>query len=416
MVTSSTTIDTDLPAGSVVHDGMTTELTSRASLSAESPPPTTTASPVVDSSIDEQLARTFRWRRLPWHEQVKARQRAKHRSASKQVAEQGQGSTFDIAAQLSEQEPAEKVSWLFTRCSLVSAGVHASIFAILATLTYAMTVEDRWALRVLPLTPGEQQIDIVSPEMQFQASLQGTASSGVSIVTRGVSLPDADAMVGAMQPDAGAHTHVAGKSRLVGETLAMLGDEGTGLTQDEAAEPGAEFFGVKAAGTKFVFVVDCSMSMQGPKWLQARQQLLQAVQHLGSEQYFYVIFFDRDSHLMFDPQEAEAELLPATEQNILRLRQWINSFRLGYDTEPFYSVRQALAFWPDAIYLLSDGEFSDPTAAYLRRNNFKHVDGELRMPAVAVHTIGLHNPGGRKLLQRIARENRGTHRFVTGAE
>ena len=410
MVTSSNLIDTPLPSPGDTHDVTVGAPEQPAPVTAGSAPAADTSGPVVDASIANQLARTFRWRRLPWHEQIKASRKANRRSASKT------DSDVRIVSKSSETEPSDYISWLFTQCFLVSAVVHAGIFILLATLTYAMTVREGWALKVLPLRHAEHPLEIATHSVQMATTVRDHSTAGASAVTGGVHLPNADAMVGAMSLDEGTHTVVPGRTYLMGEALAILGDQGESQTQDPAEESGAEFFGVQAAGTKFVFVVDCSMSMQGAKWRQARQQLLQAVEQLSTHQSFYVIFFDRDSHLMFEPHKAEPELLPATEQNIVRLRQWTNSFRLGYDTEPFYSVRQALAFWPDAIYLLSDGDFSDPTAAYLRRNNVRHVDGELRMPAVAVHTIGLHNPGGRKLLERIARENRGTHRFVSDPE
>ena len=72
------------------------------------------------------------------------------------------------------------------------------------------------------------------------------------------------------------------------------------------------------------------------------------------------------------------------------------------------SVQLAHLQNPDAIFLLTDGEFADRTAAFLREQNVS------RGPAmVHVHTIAFHSREGVKLLKRIARENSGQFRYVS---
>jgi len=199
---------------------------------------------------------------------------------------------------------------------------------------------------------------------------------------------------------------------------------GDASEKEEAVDEdaGAQFFGVQAKGNRFVFVVDCSLSMVGDKWATACRELSASIDRLSPAQHFYVVFFDGKSHRMFSDRGYQKAMLPATEDNIRRLRAWLGAVRLGYNTSPCLSVMFALSLKPDAIFLLSDGEFSDPTAAKLRKHNRirSHLprkdqprvkDGS-PTPAVAVHTIGFRSLEGKKMLTRIARENGGTYRYV----
>jgi hypothetical protein len=200
-----------------------------------------------------------------------------------------------------------------------------------------------------------------------------------------------------------------------GETAHLLStwnDDELGSAIEQADGPGAEFYGVKASGRKFVFVVDSSRSMRGARWEAAVSELLSAVSKLQEGQFFYVIFFDGQPHLMFDQAASEASFVAVEERNIGRLRHWATNMTLGPDTEPLAAVKIACKLRPDAIYLLSDGEFRDKTALYLRRNNHIHEEDGLKIPAFAVHTIALQSRAGQKLLARIADENAGEFRFI----
>jgi hypothetical protein len=57
--------------------------------------------------------------------------------------------------------------------------------------------------------------------------------------------------------------------------------------------------------------------------------------------------------------------------------------------------------------LLSDGEFSDPTAAYLRSNNRIRASDSTAATQIAVHTVCFYSQDGHRMLQRIADENGG---------
>ena len=96
--------------------------------------------------------------------------------------------------------------------------------------------------------------------------------------------------------------------------------------------------------------------------------------------------------------------VPPTSENLLRVRRWLASIELGPNTLPYEAVRQAVKMQPDAIFLLSDGQFKDGGLTELILRNHS--------PKVIVHTIAFWELAGAAALQRIALESGGTFRFV----
>ena len=188
----------------------------------------------------------------------------------------------------------------------------------------------------------------------------------------------------------------------------------------------AQFFGVQATGNDFVFIVDSSMSMT-QKFADAKRELEYSIRQLSPQQRFYVIFFDRNAEHMvlgkFDKQRKlfvfhdapEPDLVPATTQNIVAFVQWMNTIQLEFATNPYMATFFAInELKPDAIFLLSDGEFTDRGATewFLLESNAVVDAAGKRQPRSVVHCIGFYSREGEITLKRIAAANGGTYRFV----
>ncbi|HIQ19825.1 MAG TPA: VWA domain-containing protein, partial [Planctomycetes bacterium] len=197
-------------------------------------------------------------------------------------------------------------------------------------------------------------------------------------------------------------------------SLADLAEKsGQGFDPIGQSRGSAQFFGVQAGGQRFVFVVDGSRSMKGDRWKACTYELVSAVRRLTKNQRFYVILFAENCHPMFGAPQPAPFPLPPTEQNIARLIRWLQSYQLEPGAGPYEALQLALAFRPDAIFLLSDGRFSDRTEEFLEEHNRVREDFTERLvPKVAVHTIGFFSRSGQELLKRIADQNGGTYRFV----
>ncbi len=175
-----------------------------------------------------------------------------------------------------------------------------------------------------------------------------------------------------------------------------------------AKGPGTSFFGVEAHGNRFVYVIDSSKSMVGPRWQALCHELFRGIQTLSTDQEFYVISFDFAAHPMFGTLPPKGTFLTAEKKNVEKLKNWVRAIMHGGATLPASSVGIAIRMKPDAIFLLSDGEINDSTVRDLRLyNRIVGKDGEEHV-AVPIHTILLHSDLGYETLKTIAEENDGT--------
>lgn len=296
--------------------------------------------------------------------------------------------------------------------TLISLAIHAGL--LLALGWWAVDVSSqpygdaRYVIRIRPAREAEESpLQVVEITIPSPAHVQANGP-----LSQPLSAPTVEVDPGALPAAVSLASFAQVHSGPVGEAFSLFGQHGRGLATVGSGQEGSEFFGVRASGRRFVFVVDCSRSMEeGSKWQDATRELLAALERLGPDQSFYVIFFDGEMHPMFSADAPERDLLSATPENLDHFRQWLETVRLGYYTRPAGSVQLALDLAPDAIFLLSDGVFEDQTAALLRRKNLVRRDAR-REPLVVVHTIGFHTRDGQHVLQRIADENGGRYVFV----
>jgi hypothetical protein len=161
----------------------------------------------------------------------------------------------------------------------------------------------------------------------------------------------------------------------------------------------ANFYGIEAEGSKFVFVVDMSGSMAGARFRRARSELRQAIEHLGPAQSFYVVLFNDAPNPM--PAVSLASVIPA---NVELVSAWLRKIECRGGTNPLPALLMALAMKPDAVFLLSDGKFDPTTAqAVSQFESWQHVP---------IHTIGFASRKGEAMLRAISQVSGGTYRYV----
>jgi hypothetical protein len=159
----------------------------------------------------------------------------------------------------------------------------------------------------------------------------------------------------------------------------------------------ATFFGVEARGDEFVYVVDFSGSMEGPRIDQARYELRKSIESLAADASFFVVLFNHGSLAM--PAHG---LVRATQDNKQRYLDWVDRQPVGGGTNPVDALVAAARLKPDAVFLLTDGGFADPRAAF---------SVVARSKGPRFHTVAFHDNVGEAVLRRIARVGRGTYRF-----
>ncbi|HTI51703.1 MAG TPA: VWA domain-containing protein [Planctomycetaceae bacterium] len=179
---------------------------------------------------------------------------------------------------------------------------------------------------------------------------------------------------------------------------------GTGRGKGPGIGLGAGFFGSKGKGKSFVYVVDCSGSMFGQRFVRAKSELVRSINKLTPEQKFYVYFFNDRTFPLFYPKPAKG-MLPANKTNLQRASAWIRSRDPDSTTNPNLALQQALEMKPEVIFLLTDGELDDP-------GEVREMIKKFNKSNVVIHTIAFENEEGAVTLEAIAKENNGTFRFV----
>jgi Mg-chelatase subunit ChlD len=126
-----------------------------------------------------------------------------------------------------------------------------------------------------------------------------------------------------------------------------------------------------------VYVIDRSGSMSGPRFREVGRALIDAIEGLNDSQDFAVILFESSPHPI------DRRLVAATSANKKRVRQALARVVPGGGTEPYAAMKIALDLSPEAIVLLSDGEFSPAEASQITGTN------QARRNPITIHCIGL---------------------------
>jgi hypothetical protein len=156
------------------------------------------------------------------------------------------------------------------------------------------------------------------------------------------------------------------------------------------------FFGIKAEGKLFLYVVDCSGSMDEDDRLdRAKTELRRSINGLQSPQRFKVIFYN--DHPVPMPGELPK---PADYPSKAQLSRWLSLIPAEGPTDPRSSLSLALGLKPDAIFLLSDGAFPEGTPEAIARLNPKKVP---------IHCIDLANGAAGEGLKKIAADSGGQY-------
>ncbi len=123
-----------------------------------------------------------------------------------------------------------------------------------------------------------------------------------------------------------------------------------GLRQGET-----QFLGIRDRGTRFVYVLDRSGSMDRENALEvAKAELVTSLQHLDETQQFQVIFYNVQNRLL--SLGGRETLHFATDINKTLARQQIARVTPDGGTFHYPALAKALALEPEVIYFLTDAD------------------------------------------------------------
>jgi hypothetical protein len=184
-----------------------------------------------------------------------------------------------------------------------------------------------------------------------------------------------------------------------------------------------EFFGAEAPGSKFVYVVDISYSMDArnmERYQRAKDELIRSVSNLEPEQSYFVFLFSWHTKTMLYHQTPV--WIRAEKNHEKKLDRWLKDVSLSSGTDPRYALSLANAMEPDAIFLLSDGQFNQPNTPF-SETGWLLADGtrsQLGVPegiakymfSIPIHTISFENPFTKDSMEQIAKLSGGSFRYI----
>lgn len=366
----------------------------------------------IGAATETSSAKGFQ-NRGPWDRMVMAAEvRAKVWIESEQVAApELTPSSLDLALSTGKVDgaPAKKkgTRWLAPHVS-ASLVVHGLMIAVLAWWVVVIAQPEKQ----LSIAVGENDFQEVALETileQEPSEMTPSEDPESAPTTDTETLPIDVPRIAAIESGVGPPIADSNLSTMAGN-LSGAGGMGTNLAA------GAEFFGAKAAGNTFVFVVDCSPSMARDKAFDsAKKEILRSLSMLKPKQRFYILFFGAEiAPLQFGGQEPEPYMVRANPQNLEKTMQWIQRINIQKEgRNPIDAMRQAIDMEPDAIFLLFDGE-TKVTNWIGRIREMNETDdlfsqGETKIP---IHVVHFFREEFVADMKRLADENHGSYRFV----
>lgn len=178
---------------------------------------------------------------------------------------------------------------------------------------------------------------------------------------------------------------------------------------------GAEFFGVKATGNTFVYIVDSSPSMRRDGAFDAaKAEIMRSLQSMKPKQRYFISFFGKEiDPMVFKTGEVEKYPVYAKPENLTKTIEWLNRIQIQKEgLPPNNALSEAIAMQPDGIFLLFDGDTRSDVAKYLSKANRTDDILSAGKPKVPIHVVHFFQEEFQKQMRQVAEENGGTYRFV----
>ena len=169
-----------------------------------------------------------------------------------------------------------------------------------------------------------------------------------------------------------------------------------------------QIFGVEGTGTRFVYLFDRSVSMEGTPLAAAKRQLIQSLDSLDSIHQFQIIFFNHRMSIL-DSTDQQQRIAYATDRNKSLAEAFIGTISADGGTDRYAAIRQAIRFRPDAIFFLTDADDPMPAAEIAK------VLFDNRRVGAAIHTIEFGRgveQGRYNFLVQLAEQSGGQYGYV----
>lgn len=191
----------------------------------------------------------------------------------------------------------------------------------------------------------------------------------------------------------------------------ILGGGASESTAAAGEEQGIEFIGASDVGSRFVYVIDKSWSMDNDNALAAaKTELTRSLQRLTDQQQFQVIFYNSDGVEVMSTRDSRFDLFWGTDSQRLQAANQYQAVQAHGGTDHFPALMRALQFNPDVVFFLTDGK--EPPLSAADRASIMRTNRGARIHCIEFgrepRTGDPALDSGNWLLQ-LARDNSGTY-------
>lgn len=185
----------------------------------------------------------------------------------------------------------------------------------------------------------------------------------------------------------------------------LVKSSGLPPTTGEKGGGGTTFFGQRATGARFVYLLDASGSMQEYNALGvAKAELLASLAQLDADQQFQIVFYSERSYPMLN-SDGRSQYFAATDINRTLASQFVRGISPLEGTRHLEALLLALSFNPDVIFFLTDA--GEPRLYPADLDRIRKRNGD----KTQIHTIEFGKHANLNVetgfLRKLARENRG---------
>ena len=291
---------------------------------------------------------------------------------------------------------------------MISLIVHMALILILAISSFSIQRGDQ--ILELELADSTASLETMLTEIEFEDVVVEDEQDSLAPVQTESLVAEKEEMIPLEMFEIYTAESVVDRATELAFPNGSMGSESTGSGKKRSS---AKFFGTKSFGSRFVFVIDCSLSMKGNRWYRAIKELNEAIDGLRKGQEFLVLLYNERTSVMMGVRRNLATLVPATEENKESCRRWLRKQRTQGGTFPANAMFTALQMDPDAVFLLSDGELQDNTRELLQFWNLEQERTNGTITKIPIHTISLgKKQQGQKMMRSIARENDGEFKGI----
>lgn len=203
---------------------------------------------------------------------------------------------------------------------------------------------------------------------------------------------------------------VAGDTEMDGDAFGNATSTAANTPMGQQAT--AKLFGVSGTGSRFVYVLDRSDSMNGFGGLplrSAKRELIRSLNSLSPQQQFQIIFYNENVK-PFQLAGTPMAMVPGEDNNLKRAERYIEAIEAFGGTKHKGALLMALRMSPDVIFFLTDAHIPRLSSVELQL-----IQNRAEQAGTTIHAIEFGSrpgPTADSFLKELAAMNGGQYQYV----